>query len=283
MTEFFHNLLEVYSLWIGYFPEIRDMRFYSDSDEFIYSTHHDIHFSANGKANLNKRLLPQNIDDFGCQYDKWVEINKRNSYVFRMFRNALDGRDIIQEARATILIQCLEGYWSTHNSKKMKKFDDDIKEKIVGIAVDSIENSNDLILKKFLGIDSIKVMVLNSVNGLLNVINQASLRDKILFAIDYTPYTRKVFEHERNEKLFKEKTRLDEFIKKTVNHRNFMSHLFNPEEYFDKRENNLAIKKLELLLRLCFLYDIGLDITEKSLNEQIKMINSEFYGKRLTY
>ena len=99
-----------------------------------------------------------------------------------------------------------------------------------------------------------------------------SLKETISFAINYTPYTRKVFNYEANNKISESQTHLDKFLQKSRDHRDFMSHLFPSERYFSGKENDKAMRKIELLLRLCILHDIGLEITEKSLDDYINTI-----------
>jgi len=279
MKDCFFRILEMYSLWIGYFPEIKDMRFCNHSDEIIYANHHSIHFSTHNNVSLDRRLFPhdKHNKNYSCQYENWAKIREKNIPVFVMFGNALNGQDIIHQARTATLIQCIEGYFNTHHKDKLIKpyLDNNVKNAITNTVTDSLSKSNEI--RALCGENYNKVI--ESVKNLLGRIHRMSLKETILFAINYTPHTQKIFAYETNNKVTEDKTLLDEFVQKAVKHRDFMSHLFSADSYFKGRENDLAKKKIELLLRLCFLHDIGLEITEKSLADYIAMIDSEFYGK----
>lgn len=123
MKECFFRILEMYSLWIGYFPEIKDMRFCNNSDEIIYANHHPVHFSAHNNVSLDRRLFPHDKynKNYAIQYENWVKIREKNIPVFTMFEYALNGRDTIHEARTSILIQCLEGYFNTHHKDELTR------------------------------------------------------------------------------------------------------------------------------------------------------------------
>ncbi|MCL2047303.1 MAG: hypothetical protein FWG87_01130 [Defluviitaleaceae bacterium] len=229
MKKHFNSLLEMYSLWIGHIPQIKEMRVFCGEDtEFIYATHHDILFSSHSKRGYPKYLELSNSNDFSSAYDKWYAMQNKNPYVFNMFRLALDGRDMFEELRVNILIQCLEGYIGTHYKKKVKS-----KGKV-------------------------------------------TLERKIFSAINLNCYTQKIFARENDVKLSKNQTYLKKFVQKAVRHRNFISHLFMTEDYFNHEENGLAFKKIEFLLRLCFLHDIGLAIIEDTLNSRIREIEKRF-------
>jgi len=291
MKETLHGLLEMYSLLAGHLPKMKDIRIYNDSREIIYHTYHDILFSKNSKIIFNKRLhidlgiKPTDSIEyydgsiFGTAYDKWVEVCNSNPYVFNMFRNALDGRDLMQESRASMLIQCLEGYFNTQHKDELVRCEfanKKAKKTLMENVTTSLTNSDEI--ASIFGDDLTKVI--ESVKNLLGKIHRKSLNETLWFAINRTQYTQKVFAREMSERLSEEQTYLESFVKKAVLTRNFMSHLYNPKEYFTQRETRLAIKKFELLLRLCFLHDIGLEITEQSLDKCLSAIEMEFYPKK---
>ena len=99
-----------------------------------------------------------------------------------------------------------------------------------------------------------------------------NLKEILLLAINDKQHTRKVFAREAEMGI------LEGFVQKAVDARHLLSHLHNkPIEHFNKQETKLAIKKFELLFRLWFLDDIGLDITEESLDYCISVIERELY------
>ena len=177
MRESFNRSLEVYFLWIGHFPEIKDMRFYNEEGEFVYiNNSKGLHYSTKINVNKSRQLLFKDLGDYSLQYDKWV---KR--------------------------------------------------------------------------------------------------REKILFAINYIDHTKRVFDYESSNKLPTGKTKLGEFVTTCVKHRNFISHLSSPKDYFNTfQENEKAQKKLSLLLRLCFLHDIGLAIDDQCLDNYVNEIDKKF-------
>ena len=78
MKASFERLLEVYFLWIGYFPEIKDMKFFNESGEFIYAEHsRGLHFSKSSNVNLNRRLFPVDSKNYASPYEKWVDIREK--------------------------------------------------------------------------------------------------------------------------------------------------------------------------------------------------------------
>ncbi|MCL2052128.1 MAG: hypothetical protein FWG91_10445 [Lachnospiraceae bacterium] len=274
MKDCFNSLLKMYSLFVGYIPIIIEMRFFcGEPTEFVYATYHDILFSSNSKGGNGKCLHLLDSQNFSAAYEKFTQ---KNPIVFKMFRNALDGRDLMMESKAVILIQCLEGYFSTHHEKELLK-PEFVKKggaknaEPKKILIETIENAlkeskeiNDLFGKKC-------EEIINNVKTILGNIHKMSLKQKLEFAINHTEYTKKIFARETKDKF------LDEFLQKSCNTRNLMSHLYKSDKYFTPRKTKLAIKKYELLFRLCFLHDIGLEINEGSLDNCISVIEREFY------
>jgi len=216
----FFNLLEMHFLWIGHFPEIKDMRFCDGESEFIYAEHSKgIYQSKKSIVNLERRLFLENMENFSDKFDTWAVMRARNIPVFTVFLNVLYSRDMFEEVKTSTLIQCLDGYFRTHRKQSIKEI--------------------------------------------------------VLFAINRTSFTKKVFEYEMGVKLSSNKTLFDDFVEKAVNHRNFISHLFETDNYFKYDENTLAMQKFELLLRLSMLHDIGLEVTEKSVHDYIKTLTTQ--------
>ncbi|MCL2854951.1 MAG: hypothetical protein FWE21_04965 [Defluviitaleaceae bacterium] len=272
----FFTLLEMYFMWIGYFPEIKDMRFFDGEDEFIYAEHSKgIHQSKKSAIHIERRLFLENMDNFSDKFDKWFSMRVENIPVFTVFLNVLYSRDMFEEVKTSTLIQCLEGYFTTHHDKEMMIYDKKRNRLIVKTALEAIKNSDEI---KNSFDEVLFNEVITSIENSLGRINKKSLRKILLFAIERTPLTKKIFEYERNtDTPPHNKTLFDVFISKAVNHRNFISHLFKTDDYFKYDENKLAMQKLELLLRLSLLHDIGLEVTEKSVYDYIDLLNKRHY------
>jgi len=278
MKDAFFNLLEMHFLWIGHFPEVKDMRFCDGESEFIYAEHSKgIYQSEKSIVNLERRLFLENMDNFSDKFDKWAVMRARNIPVFTVFLNVLYSRDMFEEVKTSTLIQCLEGYFNTHHDSDMMVFDKKHKKSIVKAAEEALHASDEI---KNAFDTNLFGEVLTSVKSALGRINRKSLRKIILFAVNRTSFTKKVFEYEMSVILQSDKTQFEVFVSKAVNHRNFISHLFKTDDYFKHNENKLAMQKIELLLRLSMLHDIGLEVTEKSVYDYIELLNTRHYSKR---
>ena len=66
---------------------------------------------------------------------------------------------------------------------------------------------------------------------------------------------------------------MDLFIQKATGHRNWLSHLTEQTKRFIKDEISFADDKLRMLFRLTLLYDIGIELTDTSLDTIIQRIN----------
>jgi len=61
----------MYFMWIGHFPEIKDMRFFDGEDEFIYAEHSKgVYQSQKSAIHLERLLLLENMDNFSEKFDK---------------------------------------------------------------------------------------------------------------------------------------------------------------------------------------------------------------------
>lgn len=277
MEEFFYRLLEMHFFWIGYFPEIKEMRYSGETEDLIYAEHtKGIHQSKSSNVSLERRMFLKNMDNFSDKFDKWVVMRSENIPVFTVFQNGLYSRDMFEEVKTSTLIQCLEGYFTTHHKSKMIIYSKK-QNKLILDVVETALNTSEEIADSFER--ELLAEIVASIKGNLGRINRKSLKKIILFAIEHPPHGSDVFAYEKGRYLREDKTYLDEFVAKAVNHRNFISHLFRTDEYFKEEENKLAIEKIILLLRLCFLYDIGLEVTKESVDSCIDAINRRYYGK----
>ena len=93
-----------------------------------------------------------------------------------------------------------------------------------------------------------------------------ALADVILLAINYNDCTKNVI---RN---------VEDFISRVAEHRKAAELLDFPSNgnYFKERENTAVCKKIELLLRLCLLHDVGLDVKKDSVDNYVVMIEREY-------
>lgn len=280
IKESLYRTLEIYFLYIGYFANIKEIKVIHDENELIYFTSSEsIYKSIDKNVELIKNLHPVDFTNISKQYDSWIEIRKANIPVITMFINALNNKDNYIEVNTSILIQCLEGYFRTHHGKKLERYSDTIKTEIFKTVITLIEESksiDNLIEKNKLE----KNKIINSMQSLLGSINKMSLAEVLIFASDYTSKTKKIFNYEKTLMINDKETAFTKFIRKATKHRNFLSHLTPEENYFKGwSENKFAKEKLELLLRVIILYDIGLEIQEKCLDRYIETLNKRYYER----
>lgn len=277
IEEAFNRVLEIYFFYVGYFADVKTMKAFCSNKELIYINNPNRVFqSIDNKVSINKRLFPINDKDFSVQYDNWVNMRNQNIALFTMFLSAINNRDNYEEVKTLVLIQCIEGYFRTYHKENLTRYTDDVKKEIIDTMINPLIESEEITL--LCRNNDLKIeKIIKNIKGILGYINAKSLKEIIEFAIDYIPDTRKIFDYERNNIISTEKTLLTEFIRKAKVHRNFLSHLSKTTNYFIGKENKLAQEKLELLLRVIYLYDIGIPIQEKSLNDYVSHINNDYY------
>lgn len=93
-----------------------------------------------------------------------------------------------------------------------------------------------------------------------------SLSDIILKAINYNNLTKSV------------KKNIECFVLRIVEHREAADKLTFSEDgkYYKNKENTYAQMKLELLLRLCLLHDVGLSVKKESVDNYVAMIERNY-------
>lgn len=276
------RLIEIYSLQTGFFPRIQKRKMATeDNKEFYYWEE----FAAYGKTAIGNIRLEYALDmekeqDYSCVYEKWWNLREKEVATFNLFSYITTDNSPIIEVPVATCIQCLEGYFRIHHTEDLFKFSESIKKQIKKETKQMFENSSSLrIICKENSIDfeGIKDSIFRSIGH----INEYSLKEILLYAIEQCDMTKKLFEYERTTKVDEKKNLLDVFLNKSAGHRNWLSHLVEQKNKFVNEEITLATKKLKLLFRLTLLNDIGVEISESSLDKVINSINKWYKNNNL--
>ena len=259
---------------MGFFPKVekRNMITTSQTDYYLMEE-----FAAYGKTSkknvkLDYVLNTQEDIDFSKVYNKWWMLREKEVVTFNLFSYLTTESSPVREVPIATCIQCLEGYFRIHHANNMLKFTKDAKRQIKKEVLKALDASDELL----------KVCIENGVEyenirksfaGMSGHINEYSLRDILLYAIERYNTTKLLFEYEMKTETKEKSLLIDLFIQKVIGHRNWLSHLMEQSKRFVDNEIELANQKLRMLFRLTLLCDIGLEVTDTSLNNVIKKIN----------
>lgn len=253
----FQNLICMYYFYIGFFPsKIQVKSEYNEEEIIVYSANRSVCNTSNKFKNFNN-IISYEKEDLSVCYEKWVKLYEKNKFVFNMFFNA----QFIEEAFAEVVtfsfIQCLESFYSS--SYNVKKFEKTKKTEIIRELKTQVRK-NEKIADVIKEIDNYSMEELvESIDGMLGRLNQLSLR-KIIDNILNSPEGKIVFKYEHSiGKLFKDTAN------KLYNHRNFIAHISNKNDYFQGEENRLIQNKLILLFRAFVLSNIGSEFAKDYL------------------
>ena len=268
------RLLEIYSLQMGFFPKVVKRKMITTSQTDYYLLEEFAAYGKTSKKNIKMDyvLNTQNDIDFSEIYNKWWELREKEVVTFNLFSYLTTESSPVREVPIATCIQCLEGYFRIHHAENVLKFTKDAKKKIKEEVLKALDTSDGLLkvcVKHGVEYENIR----KSFEGMLGHINEYSLRDILLYAIERCNVTKKLFEYEMKTEINEKSSMLDLFIQKATGHRNWLSHLVEQSKRFVDNEIELANQKLRMLFRLTLLYDIGLEVTDTSLNNVIKKIN----------
>ena len=231
-----------------------------------------IHRTKDNRISIEKRLFPVD-NNYSDSFDKWIDFFNKNIPLFNMFFST-QYADHFMDVKTSILIQCLEGYYRQFRSENIR-FANETKKKLLQAIADKINESQDV--DEICAIGGVsKKQLMSSAQGLLGRINEKSLWAIINESINHNDNTQLIFEYEKQNNLMKT------FNKKIYSHRNFLAHLGQEKISFTGEENSLTQDKLELLLRVIVLSDIGLEIDKKSLTDCIKYVNTWYNENTLS-
>lgn len=186
----------------------------------------------------------------------------------------------MREVPIATCIQCFEGYFRIHHKNEMLKFSKSLKNQIKKEVLKALDASEEL--RNICGENDIEYEnIRQSFNRMSGHINEYSLRDILYYAVERCDPTKELFKYERETKISEKVSVLDLFIQKATGHRNWLSHLTEQSKRFTNNEIRLADGKLRMLFRLTLLYDIGVEITETSLETVVKRLNQWYEGNNL--
>lgn len=267
----FFNILDIFFLCLGFYPyiEMENIR-YNDINMNIHHLQSTKYQKNNSYAHWSTIIASNSSIDLKTSYPIFKSMHNKNELILEMLTNAIHSTDIFIDTTLSLLIQCVEGYMREWHS--IKKFPDKLKKTILNTMISSLdnidlsytENSTDKILNK----DNI----INSTKGLLGLLNQQSLGDRLKEAFNINEFTRMILKYEfENEKY-------EDFIDKSIATRNQFSHM-SPKDKVFKNVNEMIVAKDKyiLLLRLLMLNDIKIPICNKSaLQKYIDNLYNKF-------
>ncbi len=271
------RMLEIFFLQIGFFPKV-EKRTMITEDRKTFCFMED--FAAYGKTaksniKLDHVLYTKKDSDFSIVYDNWWKLREKEVVTFNLFSYLTTDSSPVREVPIATCIQCLEGYFRIHHSEEMLRFPKSAKKEIKKEVLKALDSSDSLktVCEKN-GIEYKNIR--ESFSRMSGRINEYSLRDILQYAIERCDSTKLLFQYECETKINEEISLMDLFIQKATGHRNWLSHLTEQSKRFVKNEINLADEKLRMLFRLTLLYDIGIEVTDTSLDTVIRRIN-EWY------
>lgn len=277
------RLLEIYSLQLGFFPTVRKRRLVSAAQKEYYFIQDFAAYGKTAKRNITFDfvLTPKDNSALSSIYDKWWELREKEAVTFNLFSYLTRDSSPVMEIPVATCIQCFEGYFRTHHAEQMLKFSKNIKQQIRQEILRLLDSSDHL--KKICEENGILLEdIKTSFKQMSGHINERSLKDILRYAINGNNATKRLFEYEETTKTSANTTLLDLFLQKASGHRNWLSHLIETEKCFVREEIHLAEKKLKLLFRLTLLYDIGCEVTDKSLDSAIANIDKWYDTNTLT-
>ena len=236
--------------------------------------------TANRNIKLDYVLHTENDIKFPIIYDNWCKLRGKEVITFNLFSYLTTESSPVREVPIATCIQCLEGYFRVHHKEELLRFSDNAKKQIREEIVGLMANSDKL--KRICEEEEIDIKnVTKSMEALSGHINEFSLKDILGYAIGRCTATQRIFEYEKAIQITEKSSMMDLFIQKATGHRNWLSHLMDQKRRFVGNEINLADDKLRLLFRLTLMYDIGIDVTDSSLDMVINRINRWYKNNTL--
>lgn len=273
LIDILNNILCILFFEIGYFPNERKIYVINDNYKYEFLNPNKSIYRTSKNIEIEGRLKKELYKNINDSYKKWCKLYEDNKVLFHIFFDAQDS-STFEEVKTFNYIQCLESLFA--NNIFEKTFSDKYKEDIKQLLKEQINpnKKNKLIRKLTRIIKHIRACGVtydiddfnNSLQGKLNNINEMSLSKEIK-EIFNNKYAQKIFEYEKSNNLIKI------IQKKTYNHRNFVAHINNKNNYFIGDENHLIQKKFKLLFRLVVLEIIDIEVNEEQLTKYIDHIN----------
>lgn len=276
------RLLEIFFLQIGFFPKVEKRKMLSESGKVFYFWEE---FAAYGKtANRNIKLdyvlHTENDIKFPTIYDNWCKLRGKEVITFNLFSYLTTESSPVREVPIATCIQCLEGYFRVHHKEELLRFSNNAKKQIREEITELMATSDNL--KRICEEEGIDVKsITKSMEALSGHINEYSLKDILEYAIGRCMATQRIFKYEKAIQRTENWSMMDLFIQKATGHRNWLSHLMDQKRRFVGNEINLADAKLRLLFRLTLMYDIGIEVTNSSLDRVIDRINQWYKNNTL--
>lgn len=277
------RMLEIFFLQIGFFPKVKERKMITEEQKMFYFMEDFVAYGKMAKRNikLDYVLYTEKDFDFSMVYYNWWELREKEVITFNIFSYLTTDSSPVMEVPIATCIQCLEGYFRIHHTEEMLKFAKTIKNQIKKEALKALNSSNNLkeICKKScIEYENIR----DTFDRMSGHINEYSLRDILRYAIERCDSAKLLFQYERETKINENMSVMDLFIQKATGYRNWLSHLTEQSKRFTYDEIKLADEKLRMLFRLTLLYDIGVKVTDTSLDTIIQRINYWYQNNKLS-
>lgn len=276
------RMLEIFSLQIGFFPKIESRTMTTQDQKKFWFMEDFAAYGKTAKSNikLDYILYTKTDSDFSKVYDKWWKLREKEVVTFNLFSYLTTDSSPVREVPIATCIQCLEGYFRIHHSEEMFRFSRTAKNQIKKEVFKALDSSDSL--KKICEENGIEYEdIRESFNRMSGHINEYSLRDILRYAIERYNSTKLLFQYEKERKINEKISMMDLFIQKATGHRNWLSHLTEQPNRFTTEELKLADEKFRMLFRLTLLCDIGIEVTDDSLNAVIQRINQWYKNNDL--
>ena len=268
------RMLEIFFLQIGFFPKVEKRTMITEEQKIFCFMEDFAAYGKTAKSNikLDHVLYTKKDFDFSAVYDNWWKLREKEVVTFNLFSYLTTDSSPVREVPIATCIQCLEGYFRIHHSEEMLRFSKSAKNQIRKEVLKALDSSDSL--KKVCEDNGIEYEnIRGSFNRMSGHINEYSLKDILQYAIERCDSTKRLFQYECETKINEKTSLMDLFIQKATGHRNWLSHLTEQTKRFIKDEISFADDKLRMLFRLTLLYDIGIELTDTSLDTIIQRIN----------
>ena len=276
------RMLEIFFLQIGFFPKVEKRKMVTEEKKTFYFMEDFVAYGKTTKRNINLDyvLYTKRNFDFSMVYDNWWKLREKEVVTFNLFSYLTTDNTPVMEVPIATCIQCLEGYFRIHHTEEMLRFSKTAKNQIKKEALKALNSSDNL--KEICEKNGIEYENIRETFGrMFGHINEYSLREILQYAIVRCDSTKMLFWYERETEVNEQMYIIDLFIQKATGHRNWLSHLTEQSKRFTYDEIKLADEKLRMLFRLTLLYDIGVEVTDTSLDKIVQRINQLYQSNKL--
>ena len=271
IIDMFFKFYEYFNLLCGFFPNIKNIYFYSGKKVYEYMFNISEKYITKQIYIKNDLFFTSSLNqtDFLTSYNAFLKLRKKSELSFDIYYCSMMQTNIYPEVAIVNLLQSFDGLFNKLTIFKDKQylFKNSIKEKL-------IKRYCDLDISDISGLDAFDR---ERIKGLLGYINKPSFSMKIRHILNVSE---RIFETEKKTNISEEKKYFDILLKKFINTRNKFSHSSaKNNKYLDGTESALYIMKLFLTFRICVMKEIKINIQSTLLNDYIQKLDIYFNKK----